>query len=592
MNSSTLAISCGPIVTTWDFSISNEENSVKKHRPHGDSTVASMSLSHNGQVLATCSSSSDVNKDSPNVALTLADSMTTIESFSNFHTSKSSSKTPIYTDTSPATSISFGGQAARSRYLCVSDAGGAVSIWDMKKHSRSRCFRLSSPNKTDTMHQLCSQACMDPTDKVVAALCGASSPSVRLKLFSLREKKATLKPAVTLEDEVDGHFYGGADCFKFSSVKTNQVMVGARDGTLLLWDILSPSSPSLMTLKERHNEAVTDLSFLPLSQALVASCSMDKTIVFHDYNSSKIVEVIRPQVGLQSLAFNADGSCLAVGTECGLVYVYDMRQVGIGPLCEMDVSIEGTPSYSVKSLHFSSSTGSSSNAQGPKKFQTDETIPSLGVKATPTSESTLTPSCHQNETETKYIAPTPDSSNLVRDLFVTKEIDSASQQSQLNSQTFSERKLFTRQTDTSPQQTLSFTNTDSRLRRGLTSENKSSQKNFGHVIQTMNGIIKKKEFLTESSLAKADEALFDDLEYMKIKKNELKKIVEDSVEVLREDIEESIRNLHCDCLRQFQSQSEEMTIMFEKQRNEIAQLLKNNLALEEENRKLRCYQDS
>lgn len=66
----------------------------------------------------------------------------------------------------------------------------------------------------------------------VAALSSGcrQSSTVRLDLFSLRDKKTAGKPYVTmLEDGCEsGIMYGGAECFHFSSIVTNRVMVGAR----------------------------------------------------------------------------------------------------------------------------------------------------------------------------------------------------------------------------------------------------------------------------------------------------------------------------------------------------------------------------
>jgi len=507
--------------------------------------------------------------------------------------SKSSSKGPFYTDTSPATSISFGGQAARSRYLCISDAGGAVSVWDMKKNLRSRCFRLSSSHKPAATDQQCSQACMDPTDKIVAALSGGVSSNVRLDLFSLREKKATMTPVVTLKDDSDGSNYGGADCFQFSSLITNRIIVGARDGSLLLWDILSASSPSLTTLEKRHTEQVSDLSFSPVNQDLAVSCSMDKTIAFHDINSNKTFQVIRPSVlsrelSLTSLAFNSDGIRLAVGTEHGLVYIYDLRQVGDGPLYTMDVGPEGTASYSVTRLQFASLVVSSSKIQRQVQ-ETQKTHAGNEVEdATPhtaknsksfdmntalTSENEQQ-SFHNNQLEAKYSAPSPDSPDIVKDLFVNKDMDSlqfsSSQKLKGNSSrsrfsTASQNQLDENKDDTPPQQTSLPINVYSRIIEGTNARNELSAMHYGENSATDNNI--PKTIISSES--------------------EIQKIVDDSVEALREDIEESIQNLHCDCLRQFQRQSEEMASMFDKQRTDLAQLIRDNIALREENEKLR-----
>jgi len=417
----TLAIACGPIVTTWDISKYNDGTAgsnyivakdsgvvgVRQCRPHGDCAISDLGSSHNGQVIATCSMSTgpnnnrnnhnhhNNNKDNAhNVSLTLVESMKTFESFSNFHKDTTNQNDdpahdchhhhrthpppPRYTQTPLATSIAFGGQIARSRYLCVGDAEGAVSVWDMKKNTRSRCFRLTSSSypSESTTGTMCSKACMDPTDTYVAALSGSHSPAVRLELYLLRDKRGVAGPSVTMvkDGRKIGVSYGGAECFQFSSLVKERVAVGARNGALLLWDI---SGTLTSTIKKAHKGAIIDLSFSPTDPKLIASCSTDGTVAFHDINSSKPVHLLEPNIsttsslcsnrsvgttgstsgGLTSLAFRSDGQHLALGNDCGLVHLYDLRKTGTGPVCTLDVSTKGAGSKTgVKAVRFISST--------------------------------------------------------------------------------------------------------------------------------------------------------------------------------------------------------------------------------------------
>jgi len=417
----TLAIACGPIVTTWDISKYNDGTAgsnyivakdsgvvgVRQCRPHGDCAISDLGSSHNGQVIATCSMSTgpnnnrnnhnhhNNNKDNAhNVSLTLVESMKTFESFSNFHKDTTNQNDdpahdchhhhrthpppPRYTQTPLATSIAFGGQIARSRYLCVGDAEGAVSVWDMKKNTRSRCFRLTSSSypSESTTGTMCSKACMDPTDTYVAALSGSHSPAVRLELYLLRDKRGVAGPSVTMvkDGRKIGVSYGGAECFQFSSLVKERVAVGARNGALLLWDI---SGTLTSTIKKAHKGAIIDLSFSPTDPKLIASCSTDGTVAFHDINSSKPVHLLEPNIsttsslcsnrsvgttgstsgGLTSLAFRSDGQHLALGNDCGLVHLYDLRKTGTGPVCTLDVRTKGAGSETgVKAVRFISST--------------------------------------------------------------------------------------------------------------------------------------------------------------------------------------------------------------------------------------------
>merc|ERR1740124_1536560 len=67
--------------------------------------------------------------------------------------------------------------------------------------------------------------------------------------------------------------------------------------------------------------------------------------------------------------------------------------------------------------------------------------------------------------------------------------------------------------------------------------------------------------------------------------NELKEVVEDAVDVLRENFTGSIQNLHRDFLRQFQRQADDTEKMFERQQTEIERLVKDNMMLREERKK-------
>ena len=291
-----------------------------------------------------------------------------------------------------ATSISFGGKSAKSRYLCVSDEGGAASVWDMKKISRVRCFKMKGATSTSTststttstststststaqhLRPSCAKSCMDPSDTHVVALHGDThvhgdysslssfnkTKSIALELFHL--KTGTRVAMLKAQDFAHG---GGADCFEFSCVDDNQLLVGARDGSLLLWDIAATSNGGgpFSVLEQRHTAAVMDVAFSPMNRVLAASCSLDGSVGFHDVQSKKTIQTIRPwdhpvsvsgqninKSGgggggggggrdLTSIAFHHDGFTWAVGTEQGLVFTYDLRQTGAGPLCTMDVS--------------------------------------------------------------------------------------------------------------------------------------------------------------------------------------------------------------------------------------------------------------
>ncbi len=378
-------------------------------------------------VLATCSNINplstaiqDFDRTNDDIALTLYSSQTTLECFSNSKRTTSGNANSNHRQT---TSISFGGSNAKSRYVCVSDNGGYISVWDMKKRpvKRVRCFKLQSRDDYgNNIVMGCSKACMDRSDTFVIGLHGdlassisttatnknttTSSKYVTLDLFHLKNGNLVS----SLQD--DGTHGGSSNCFHFSHLDPNQLVVGTKNGSLLLWDISSTTSQStssttttstsspIITLECKHSNHVTDVAFSPMNKVLAASCSLDGYIMFHDVQSKKIIQTLKPSTsssssystsgrgrnvsdvdkyngGLTSLAFDANGYTWAVGTNHGHVLNYDLRQVSAGPLSTLNVGDVGIGSnrststygdngdkkyYSVNRLQFAPPTSSSS----------------------------------------------------------------------------------------------------------------------------------------------------------------------------------------------------------------------------------------
>jgi WD40 repeat protein len=280
-----------------------------------------------------------------------------------------------------STSLSFGGSTAKSRYICVSDEGGYISVWDLKKQpvKRVRYFRLSHDTSVGSGgaedQSFCSKACIHPTDTFVIGLhgcrpddgVGGDTQVVKLDLFHLKNGGIIS----TLQD--DGTHGGSSSCFHCSTMDPNQILVGTNDGSLLLWDIsLSNSAshiPPMTILHKCHNDIVTDVAFSPMNKVLAASCSLDGTIVFNDVHSKTKIQSLRPAIGQQqqnqyyngdssdfgltSLAFHENGYTWAVGTTNGFVMNYDLRQINAGPLSTINVGdVNEERTYPVNCIQF------------------------------------------------------------------------------------------------------------------------------------------------------------------------------------------------------------------------------------------------
>uniref|UniRef100_A0A7S4RC31 Uncharacterized protein n=1 Tax=Ditylum brightwellii TaxID=49249 RepID=A0A7S4RC31_9STRA len=275
-----------------------------------------------------------------------------IMSFSNSST-KSNSKT----NRPPATSVSYGG---KSRYLCLSDAGGYVSVWDTRKQSRARHLHAfsSSSSSSSSEESLCNKACIDPTDTFIAALSSQTSGGDLLRLFNLRDTN------MVHSYSLDGT--GGADAFQFSSLETNHVAVGTHDGSVFLWDVNSSSKVPTSSILQCHEFRITSLNFSPVNRVLVATSSLDGTFSFLDVHSEKLIQRIQPSLGsVTCFDFHADGLTCAVGLEDDTVCLYDLRKATSGPVSTLRVGDDNSSPYS---------NGSSSSGVVAVKFATEMTL--------------------------------------------------------------------------------------------------------------------------------------------------------------------------------------------------------------------------
>ena len=113
-----------------------------------------------------------------------------------------------------------------------------------------RHFRLSITNaRNSNLNLSCSKACIDPTNTFVIGLHNvlgipASSLSrnnnnqhVTLDLFHFKENCNLVSSL-----QYDGTHGGSSNCFHCSNLDSSKLLVGARDGSLLLWDLSSSSS--------------------------------------------------------------------------------------------------------------------------------------------------------------------------------------------------------------------------------------------------------------------------------------------------------------------------------------------------------------
>lgn len=344
-----LAISCGAVVTLWDHRKSIDSSIHSDSTPDLDGTavlsfqqsspneVTDLIWNHDGAIIATCSSAVETANVALNQLNSTINSVTVLDEFCS-----PSNKHP----TCISNSISFG---RKSRYICVSNTAGEVSIYDTKKKSQVRCFKLPSPSENS--RNPCGKSCIDPTGKIAAAT-SSSDLDGALYLFDL-ERGSKLLPRKLLVDSAP-RYASRALCF--SQHIPSHVAVGRNNGSVLIWDIHhthhSPScSINAFTqevnnpLNSAHN--VNDVTYSPVNSKLLASCS--SKLSFHDASSGKlIVSLLPPNLYSSSSSFNSisldtDGFTCAVGTTDATALLYDLRKATSNePILELSLASQQT----------------------------------------------------------------------------------------------------------------------------------------------------------------------------------------------------------------------------------------------------------
>lgn len=297
-----LALCCGPTVTIWDCATDSNGGNAVSFQPHGNRAIVSdLSWNHNAQVLASCCSSrADTENDDDNVVLTSAASHGTLDSLRHDSNLKhpASFVAKHGAAVAAATSVAFGG---KSRYLTVGDSSGAVCLWDLKKKTRVRNYFHSGAASI--------KAAMDPTDSLVLSLTQNA-----LHVFRLRE--GTL--ANTLLASA-----GRYSTFSASVLEPHKVAIGARTGSVDVWNVASQTKVNSLS---PHTGEVTGMAFSPTNKLLLASASVDQSLVFSDAASSRVLQRMDLGSCASCLSFHDDGVTCAVGTDSGRVLTYDLRQ--------------------------------------------------------------------------------------------------------------------------------------------------------------------------------------------------------------------------------------------------------------------------
>ena len=322
--------------------------------------------------------------------------------------------------------------------------------------------------------------------------------------------------------------------FACSTLEPQLAAIGTDNGSILMYDVTDAhSSETFLALNHRHSSPVTGVAFSCTNDKLLASTSQDGSLQFFDKGSGAFIEELaRLPTRISSLTFNSDGYSCAIGTEAGEVLIYDLRRTGSD--CLASIYVQGV----VRSLHFS--------PPPKKRGVANEPTSSLNrvVSSTPEmkKESSSTPGL--SLTPRQYEQQRPPSSLASEDPRTTYQGPSESGPNQLVYQ--------------------------------ATSSHHGGSTPKSRCDSTYGGMESLPTYASEGRAVPTTAATVVTLP-------EIRHVIRDEVEKLQDELEESLRNLHMDMIKQFHQQSEELNAALASQLAAMDQLREENQRLREEN---------
>lgn len=554
-----ITVGNGRVLHIWSPSSADTSTTKKINFPE---TIDSLAWNHNGQVLAICCKTTN-NIDDNCVSLISAQNGELLNSFGK-------------DQLMGCKFIQFG---AKSRLLCCACSddqtnSSFVSIWDLKRMSQARRF-------DDIRHKII-MACLDSSDTFVYTL-----TEMDFSIYLLREATRIA------EINCDAENYNQYTCFDFLPTRDQTLIaLGDTAGIVSLYELVSVHQggkdvrvqpvAELNLYKgedQRNNAEILHISF---SGELLAILFRDFFIVY-DYLNQEVLAEIKTKFilsGSASTCFCWNGSIVALGAHCGMVVLLHWRsgkQVATYEVSSADCTTEPVIDF----LSFS-----------PQHIiidTTKNTLPSSALESQPEidliKQKSLTIKDNSNSFSSSTIRPSvPFSSSAAIQNMVRKEISKHTGSAEQPANKNISGQVVDMNSHRINIATKSTPSLDSKVVIGLDDVNTGStsfkyenaqgtQSKFAE-----NGRLDENEIINRLN----DTRVVDDEKSTR----KFQEAEERVLRIIRDEIEESITNLHVDMIQQFQLQSDEINLVMSQQLHLLKQLADDNKKLQEENFRL------
>lgn len=190
------------------------------------------------------------------------------------------------------------------KMIALGTRSGQVFLYDMKNKCVSK--RLPSAGTCSAVKKIICNA----TDTHVIAACQAG----QILLYNIVYCNLSSTYKVPNSHSVNG----------ICSHSANYLAGCSEEGVVASWDI---NTNQLMSSFQAHIGPVEDLTFSPISKDLLASVGMDRYCSFFDVKANKtILKFVTERTPL-SLDFAIDNSSIAIGSDNGYIFRYDIRNI-------------------------------------------------------------------------------------------------------------------------------------------------------------------------------------------------------------------------------------------------------------------------
>lgn len=199
------------------------------------------------------------------------------------------------------TSLAF--QKTTKKYLALGTANAQIALYDTKHRAITKLYTNLTSAVRDVDFNIEDRCMAAACDDGIVAVYGVTEDDTNetLKMPSMA------RPTV----------------LRFHPRKTNHLAVCSEKGEVVLWDIATSKK---IFYAQPHTDAVSGLA-LASCDAFLISVGRDHKLCVYDANIGECLFRSSLQEPLSSVDIMVRGNCMAVGSDDGIVYIYDVRRL-------------------------------------------------------------------------------------------------------------------------------------------------------------------------------------------------------------------------------------------------------------------------